>query len=124
MVAAANPHAARVGAKILAQGGSAVDAAIAMQLVLNLVEPQSSGIGGGAFLLHYQATSGAVQAYDGRETAPAAATGDLFVKPDGSLPGYFEALVGGRSVGAPGLLRMLEAAHQARSCAIKLLPIV
>jgi len=113
MVAAANPHAARAGAEILAQGGSSVDAAIAMQLVLNLVEPQSSGIGGGAFLLHYQAASGAVLAYDGRETAPAAAASDLFVKPDGSLPGYFEAVIGGKSVGAPGLLRMLEVAHQA-----------
>lgn len=112
MVAAANPHAARAGAAILAEGGSATDAAIAAQLVLNLVEPQSSGIGGGAFLVHYQASSGAVQSYDGRETAPAAATGSLFVKPDGDLPGYFEALVGGRSVGTPGLLRMLEVAHK------------
>lgn len=113
MAVAANPHAARAGAAILADGGSAVDAAIAMQLVLNLVEPQSSGIGGGAFLLHYAAETGAVESYDGRETAPSAATGDLFVKPDGSLPGYFEALVGGNSVGAPGLLRMLEMAHAA-----------
>ena len=112
MVAAANPHAARAGADILAQGGSAVDAAIAMQLVLNLVEPQSSGIGGGAFLLHYQAETGSIDAFDGRETAPSAATRDLFVKPDGSLPGYFEALVGGKSVGAPGLLRMFEEAHR------------
>ena len=113
MVAAANPHAVRAGARILAAGGSAVDATIATQFVLNLVEPQSSGIGGGAFLLHYEAASGELRTYDGRETAPAAATPDLFVKPDGSLPGYFEALVGGRSVGVPGLLRMLEAAHRA-----------
>ena len=113
MIAAAHPLAADAGARVLAAGGSAVDAAIATQLVLNLVEPQSSGIGGGAFLLHYEAATGDLRSYDGRETAPAAATPDLFVNPDGSLPGYFEALAGGRSVGAPGLLRMLEAAHRA-----------
>ena len=112
MVVAANPHAARAGARILAAGGAAIDAAIAAQLVLNLVEPQSSGIGGGAFLLHYDGTARALAAYDGRETAPAAAMPELFVKPDGGLPGYIEALVGGRSVGVPGLLRMLEAAHR------------
>ena len=113
MVVAADPRAARAGARILAAGGAAVDAAIAAQLVLNLVEPQSSGIGGGAFLLHYDGATGALAAYDGRETAPATATPELFVKPDGSLPGYIEALTGGRSVGTPGLLRMLEAAHRA-----------
>ena len=112
MVVAANPHAARAGARILAAGGAAIDAAIAAQLVLNLVEPQSSGIGGGAFLLHYDGTARTLATYDGRETAPAAATSALFVKPDGGLPGYIEALVGGRSVGVPGLLRMLEAAHR------------
>ena len=113
MAVAANPLAARAGAGVLARGGSAVDAAIAMQMALNLVEPQSSGIGGGGFLLHYDAQTGAVAAYDGRETAPSAARGGLFLKPDGSAPGYFEALAGGRSVGAPGLLRMLERAHAA-----------
>ena len=113
MVVAANPHAARAGARILERGGSAVDAAIAMQLVLNLVEPQSSGIGGGAFLLHFDAASGMVRSYDGRETAPAAVTGDLFIGPDGGTPGYLDAVIGGRSVGVPGLLRMLEAAHRA-----------
>ncbi len=111
MAVAANPHAARAGAEILAAGGSAVDAAIAMQLVLNLVEPQSSGIGGGAFLLHYDAGNDLVTSHDGRETAPAAATAERFLNPDGSAPGYFEALVGGRSVGTPGLLRMLEDVH-------------
>ncbi len=111
LVVAANPHAARVGAEILAAGGSATDAAIAMQLVLNLVEPQSSGIGGGAFLLHYDAANDAVTSHDGRETAPAAATAERFLNPDGSAPGYFDALVGGRSVGTPGLLRLLEDVH-------------
>ena len=111
MAVAANPHAARAGAEILARGGGAVDAAIAMQMVLNLVEPQSSGIGGGGFLLHFDAANETLESYDGRETAPARADERLFLKPDGSAPGYFEALVGGRSVGAPGLLRMLEAAH-------------
>ena len=112
MAVAANPHAARVGAEILARGGGAVDAAIAMQMVLNLVEPQSSGIGGGGFLLHFDAANETLESYDGRETAPARADEALFLKPDGSAPGYFEALVGGRSVGAPGLLRMLETAHE------------
>ena len=110
---AAHPLAAQAGADILADGGGAVDAAIAAQMVLNLVEPQSSGIGGGGFMLHYEAASGALTSWDGRETAPARARADLFLKPDGSAPGYIEALVGGRSVGAPGLLRMLERAHAA-----------
>ena len=112
MAVAANPHAARVGAQILTAGGSAMDSAIAMQMVLNLVEPQSSGIGGGGFLLYYDAAHDALISLDGRETAPAAVTSDLFKAPDGSIPGYFDALVGGRSVGTPGLLRMLEEAHR------------
>lgn len=111
MAVAANPHAARAGAEVLARGGGAVDAAIAMQMVLNLVEPQSSGIGGGGFMLHFDAETGALTSHDGRETAPARAGPGLFLRPDGSAPGYFEALVGGRSVGAPGLPRMLERAH-------------
>lgn len=113
MVSAANPHAARAGAAILAAGGSAVDAAIATQLVLNLVEPQSSGIGGGAFMLVHDAASGKTIAYDGRETAPAAAKADQFLGPDGAPLGYFDAAVGGHAVGVPGLLAMLELAHQA-----------
>ena len=112
MVAAANPYATAAGLGILRAGGSAVDAAIAAQLVLNLVEPQSSGIGGGAFLLHYAGQDGALSAYDGRETAPAAATPALFLTPDGAPMGFWEAVVGGRSVGVPGLLRLLEMAHQ------------
>jgi gamma-glutamyltranspeptidase/glutathione hydrolase len=116
MVAAANPLAARAGLKILRAGGSALDAAIATQLVLNLVEPQSSGLGGGAFLLHFEAASGArggtVTSYDGRETAPAAATPGLFLNPDGTPMKFWDAVVGGRSVGVPGLARMLALAHR------------
>ena len=111
MVAAANPHATEAGVAMLEAGGSAVDAAIAAQLVLGLVEPQSSGIGGGAFLLHHDPESGETQAYDGRETAPLAATGDQFLTEDGSPLGFWDAVPGGLSVGAPGVLRMLELAH-------------
>ncbi len=112
MVVAANPHAADAGRMILARGGSAVDAAIAVQMVLNLVEPQSSGIGGGAFMLHFSSRDGRVSMWDGRETAPAAATADRFLGPDGEPIRFFDAVVGGRSVGVPGVLRMLEAAHR------------
>ena len=112
MAATANPHATRAALAILRAGGSALDAAIAAEMVLGLVEPQSSGIGGGAFLLYYDQASRAVSAYDGRETAPAAATPELFLGPDGEPLGFFEALVGGRAVGVPGLLRMLELAHR------------
>lgn len=112
MIAAANPHAARAGQEILSAGGSAIDAAIAAQMVLGLVEPQSSGIGGGGFLLHFNATSGAIESFDGRETAPASADGDLFRKENGELMSWPEAASGGLSVGVPGLLRMLELAHR------------
>lgn len=111
MVAAANPLAARAGIEILRAGGSAVDAAIAVQMVLNLVEPQSSGIGGGAFVLHWNAAEKRISAYDGRETAPAAARPDRFLRPDGSPMGLGEAIGSGRSVGVPGVLRVLELAH-------------
>jgi len=113
MVVAANPLAAEAGRDILRAGGTAVDAAIAAELVLNLVEPQSSGIGGGAFLLHYDGQSGAVAAYDGRETAPAAATPGLFLTAAGEPMEFWDAVVGGRSVGVPGLVRLLELAHRA-----------
>ncbi len=109
-VAAANPLATDAGYQVLRAGGSAVDAAIAVQMVLTLVEPQSSGIGGGAFLLHHDGRR--VEAYDGRETAPAAADERLFLGPDGKPLPFYEAVVGGRSVGAPGTVRMLEMAHR------------
>ena len=109
MVVAANPLAAEAGIEILRAGGSAMDAAIAVQMVLNLVEPQSSGIGGGAFMLHYDAKRNKLESYDGRETAPAAADEKLFLSAGGSsLP--YSTRVGGRAVGAPGVLRMLEMA--------------
>jgi gamma-glutamyltranspeptidase/glutathione hydrolase len=112
MVAAAHPLAAEAGLEILRDGGSAIDAAVATQLVLGLVEPQSSGIGGGAFLLRYDAGSREVTAFDGRETAPMAATQALFLKDDGTPMGFWDAVVGGRSVGVPGTLAMLEKAHE------------
>ena len=112
MVAAANPLAAEAGLEILRQGGSAVDAAVAVQAVLTLVEPQSSGIGGGAFMLHWDATAGSLSTYDGRETAPAAVTPYLFIGDDGKPLGFFDALVGGRAVGVPGVPALLKAAHR------------
>jgi gamma-glutamyltranspeptidase/glutathione hydrolase len=111
MIAAANPYAAQAGLDMLARGGGAVDAAIAAQLVLNLVEPQSSGIGGGGFMLSYDARDGSVIAYDGRETAPAAVTPTLFLDSDGAPLKFFDAVIGGRAVGVPGLLAMLKLAH-------------
>ena len=111
MIAAANPLAARAGLDILRAGGSAVDAAIAAQMVLNLVEPQSSGIGGGGFLMHYAAESGAIDAYDGRETAPAAASPTMFLDDRDKPRKFHDVVPGGLSVGVPGLLRMLEMAH-------------
>jgi gamma-glutamyltranspeptidase/glutathione hydrolase len=112
MVAAAHPLAAEAGAEVLKRGGSAVDAAIAVQMMLGLVEPESSGIGGGAFMLHWSESEKKLRTYDGRETAPGAAKPDRFLKPDGNPMGFLEAAVGGRSVGVPGVLRMLELAHQ------------
>jgi gamma-glutamyltranspeptidase / glutathione hydrolase len=111
MVSAANPYAARAGREILRAGGSAVDAAIAVQLVLNLVEPQSSGIGGGAFLLHWDAATKNLTTYDGRETAPASATPDRFLVDSKPMP-FREAVLSGLSIGVPGLVRLLETVHQ------------
>ena len=109
-IATANPLASDAGYQVLKSGGSAVDAAVAAQMVLTLVEPQSSGLGGGAFLLHFNGKD--VEAFDGRETAPAAATPDLFLQPDGQPMAVADAAVGGRPVGVPGTLRMLEMAHR------------
>ncbi len=110
MAAAANPLAAEAGRDMLRQGGSAIDAAIAMQAVLTLVEPQSSGIGGGAFIMLWDGKN--LHAYDGRETAPAGATERLFLNADGTPMAFTDAQIGGRSVGTPGVLRALEMAHK------------
>jgi gamma-glutamyltranspeptidase / glutathione hydrolase len=112
MVVAANPLAVDAGLRMLELGGNAVDAAIATQLVLNLVEPQSSGIGGGAFMLFHNGKSGLLTAFDGRETAPAAARPDRFLDASGKPLEFHDAVIGGRSVGVPGVLRMLELAHR------------
>jgi len=111
MVASANPLASEVGRDVLRAGGSAVDAAIAMQMVLALVEPQSSGLGGGAFMVSYGAKRRRIITIDGRETAPAAATPQLFMK-DGKPLVYMDAVNSGMAVGVPGVLRALELAHQ------------
>jgi gamma-glutamyltranspeptidase/glutathione hydrolase len=111
MIAAAHPLAARAGREILRAGGSAVDAAIAAEMVLTLVEPQSSGIGGGGFMLHYAAESGEVGVYDGRETAPQAANPHMFLDGQGEPRAFAQVMPGGLSVAVPGLLRFLEMAH-------------
>lgn len=111
MIATANPHASHAGMQMLARGGSAVDAVIAAQLVLGLVEPQSSGLGGGAFLLIHDARRKRLIAYDGRETAPASAQPDRFLK-DGRPLDFHDAVVGGRAVGVPGVVRLMEVAHR------------
>ncbi len=108
-VAAANPLATDAGYQVLRAGGSAVDAAIAVQMVLTLVEPQSSGIGGGAFLMHFDGSD--VTAFDGRETAPRAASESLFLNGDGEPLEFMDAAASGLSVGVPGTVRMLEKAH-------------
>ena len=110
-VAAANPLATEAGFEVLRAGGSAVDAAVAVQMVLALVEPQSSGIGGGAFLLHWDGHD--VTALDGRETAPAATNERLFLGSDGRPLPFAQVVVGGRAVGVPGAVKLLEAAHRA-----------
>jgi gamma-glutamyltranspeptidase/glutathione hydrolase len=112
MVASANPIASRVGRDILAKGGSALDAAIAMQAALTLVEPQSSGLGGGGFLMLFDAKTGQIEAYEGREAAPDAVRETLFMTPDGKPMARSRYRVGGISAAVPGSLRMLEAAHK------------
>jgi len=112
MIVAANPLASQAGAKVLRRGGTAADAMIAVQTVLGLVEPQSSGLGGGAFLVWYDAESGALTTLDGRETAPADATPRLFQDENGEPLKFWDAVVGGRSVGVPGTPALMERAHQ------------
>ena len=111
MVSAANPLAVEAGARVLRAGGSAADAMVAVQAVLGLVEPQSSGLGGGAFLVWYDAGTGEVTTLDGRETAPLAATPTLFQE-DGERMGFWDAVIGGRSVGTPGTPALMQAAHE------------
>ena len=112
MVVAANPLAAQAGLDMLRDGGTAADAMVAVQTVLGLVEPQSSGLGGGAFLVWYDAATGKLTTLDGRETAPAAATPKLFIDIDGKPLDFMVAVVGGRSVGTPGVPRLLETLHR------------
>ena len=112
MVAAANPYAAEAGAEILRAGGSAVDAAVAVQAVLGLVEPQSSGLGGGAFMVLHDPETGETWTYDGRETAPSSATSALFLDDAGNSLRYFDGIASGRSIGVPGAVAMLGRAHK------------
>jgi gamma-glutamyltranspeptidase/glutathione hydrolase len=111
MIAAANPLASEAGAAVLRNGGNAIDAMVAVQLMLGLVEPQSSGLGGGAFLVYWDATQKRLTTFDGRETAPMAATPTLFQDENGEPLKFFDAVVGGRSVGVPGTPLLLEAVH-------------
>lgn len=111
MVSAANPYAVQAGTEILAAGGSAIDAAVAVQTMLTLVEPQSSGIGGGGFILYWDAETEQLHTLDARETAPAAADHELFLDQDGQPERWIDAVVGGRSVGTPGIVRGLAEVH-------------
>jgi len=110
-VVASNPLAAEAGMAVLRRGGSAIDAAIAVQAMLSLVEPQSSGLGGGAFMTYFNGPTGKVVVYDGRETAPAAASETMFIAPDGKPVPFREAVVSGRATGVPGAVKMLAMVH-------------
>ncbi|MBQ0764709.1 MAG: gamma-glutamyltransferase, partial [Marinobacter psychrophilus] len=112
MVVTAHPLATNAGFDVLKHGGSAIDAMVAVQTVLGLVEPQSSGLGGGAFLVYYDAASNTVKTFDGRETAPLNATPELFQDNQGNPLKFYDAVVGGRSVGTPGTVKLLYDAHQ------------
>ena len=112
MAVTANPLATEAAATMLRRGGSATDAAIAAQLVLGLVEPQASGIGGGAFMLHWSEGDRRLRAYDGRETAPAAVDEKLFLQASGEPLGFFDAVIGGRSVGVPGVVKLMATTHK------------
>src|SRR3954465_15345364 len=109
---AANPLAARAGLNVLKRGGSAVDAAIAMQAMLSLVEPQSSSVAGGAFLTYFDGRTGKITVYDGREVAPAQAASTMFLDPSGQPLPFATALLSGRATGVPGAVRMLDLAHR------------
>jgi gamma-glutamyltranspeptidase / glutathione hydrolase len=111
IIVAANPLAVEAGMEILKKGGKAIDAAVAIQAMLGLVEPQSSGVGGGAFLMYYEASTGVVSEIDGRETAPQGATPDMFLDEHGKPLPFVEAVRSGRSTGVPGAVAMLHAAH-------------
>ncbi|HET9460159.1 MAG TPA: gamma-glutamyltransferase family protein [Sphingomicrobium sp.] len=111
-IVAANPLAAEAGMEVLRRGGSAIDAAVAVQAMLSLVEPQSSGVGGGAFINYYDAASERISIYDGRETAPAQASPAMFLKADGSELPFREAVVSGRATGVPGAVAALAMAHR------------
>jgi gamma-glutamyltranspeptidase/glutathione hydrolase len=111
-VAAAHPLAVEAGLEVLRKGGSAVDAAVAVQAMLSLVEPQSSGLGGGAFMVRYDAKTKGITVYNGRETAPAGATPDMLLGPDGKPLSFFTAVVSGRATGVPGVVRMLALAQE------------
>ena len=111
MVSAANPLAVKAGYDVLKAGGSAIDAMITVQTVLGLVEPQSSGLGGGAFVVYYDAEKNELTTFDGRETAPAAVTPELFQDKDGKPLAFFDAVVGGRSVGTPGTVKLMSDLH-------------
>ena len=113
MITAANPHAAQAGHDVLARGGNAIDAMVATQFMLGLVEPQSSGLGGGAFLVYYDATDDHLTTYDGRETAPMAAKPTLFQDEEGEKLKFWDAVVGGRSVGTPGTVKLMYETHKA-----------
>ena len=112
MVVTANPIATEAGLEILRAGGSAVDAAIAIESVLSLVEPQSSGLAGGGFMVHFDASENAISVFDGRETAPSAATADMFLDENNKTMGFFQAKNSGLSTGVPGMLAMLSLAHK------------
>ena len=112
VTSSADPRATEAGREILHQGGTAADAAVAMVAVLTLVEPQSSGIGGGGFMLHHNAQDGSISTIDGREMAPAAAKPGRFLGPDGTPRGYMDVIPGGLSVGVPGNMRLMEMAHR------------
>lgn len=112
MVVAANPYASEAGFAILQKGGNAIDAMVAVQTVLGLVEPQSSGLGGGAFLVYFDAENKRLTTYDGRETAPKAATADMFLDANGEPLYFFDAVIGGLSVGTPGTVKLLYETHQ------------